>query len=67
VQRSQRHKERNVRDLLPERDRNQVRARMRAAWALANPELAEERLKLLASELDRTWPDAARLAARGTR
>ena len=44
---------------LPERDRDQVRARMRAAWALTDAELAEKRLELLASELDRTWPDAA--------
>src|SRR5205085_9528207 len=54
-----RHKERNVCDLLPQRDRDQVRTRMRAAWALTNSELARERLTLLASELDQTWPDAA--------
>jgi putative transposase len=59
VHRCHRHKERNVCDLLPERDRDQVRARMRAAWSLTDPELAEQRLQLLASELDRTWPDAA--------
>ncbi len=59
VHRCHRHKERNVTDLLPERDRDQVRARMRAAWALSDPELAEQRLLLLAAELDRTWPDAA--------
>jgi putative transposase len=59
VHRCHRHKERNVCDLLPERDRDQVRARMRAAWALPDAELAEQRLKLLAGELDRTWPDAA--------
>jgi putative transposase len=59
VHRCHRHKERNVTDLLPERDRDQVRARMRAAWALTDPELAQQRLELLASELDRTWPDAA--------
>jgi len=59
VQRCHRHKERNVTDLLPERDRPTVRARMRAAWALTDPELARQRLELLASELDRTWPDAA--------
>ncbi len=46
-------------DLLPERDRDQVRGRMRAAWSLTEPELARQRLELLASELDRTWPDAA--------
>src|SRR3954471_22744744 len=59
VHRCQRHKERNVTDLLPERDRDQVRARMRAAWALSDPELAEQRLELLATELARTCPDAA--------
>jgi putative transposase len=59
VHRCHRHKERNVTDLLPERDRDQVRARIRAAWSLTNPLLAEQRLQLLASELDRTWPDAA--------
>jgi putative transposase len=37
VHRCHRHKERNVRDLLPERDRDQVRARIRAAWALTTP------------------------------
>jgi putative transposase len=47
-----------VLDLLPERDRPQILARIRDAWALTNPLLAEERLELLASELDRTWPDA---------
>jgi putative transposase len=59
VHRCHRHKERNVCDLLPERDRDQVRARMRAAWSLTDAELAEQRLELLAAELDRTWPDAA--------
>jgi putative transposase len=59
VHRCHRHKERNVCDLLPERDRDQVRARIRAAWSLTDPELARQRLELLASELDRTWPDAA--------
>jgi transposase-like protein len=59
VHRCHRHKERNVTDLLPERDRDQVRGRMRAAWALTDAELARQRLELLASELDRTWPDAA--------
>ena len=59
VHRCHRHKERNVCDLLPERDRDQVRARMRAAWALTDPGLARDRLELLTAELDRTWPDAA--------
>ena len=59
VHRCHRHKERNVTDLLPERDRDQIRGRMRAAWALTDPELAKQRLELLAGELDRSWPDAA--------
>jgi putative transposase len=46
-------------DLLPERDRPQILARIRGAWSLTNAELAEQRLELLASELERTWPDAA--------
>jgi putative transposase len=59
VHRCHRHKERNVTDLLPERDRPQILARIRGAWALSDHHLARERLELLASELDRTWPDAA--------
>ncbi len=46
-------------DLLPERERETVRGRMRAAWALSDSELAKQRLELLASELDQSWPDAA--------
>jgi len=59
VHRCHRHKERNVCDLLPERDRPTVLAKIRSAWALKDPDLAEQRLDLLASELERTWPDAA--------
>jgi transposase-like protein len=59
VHRCHRHKERNVTDLLPERDRPQVLAKIRGAWSLDNADLAQERLERLASELDRTWPDAA--------
>jgi transposase-like protein len=59
VHRCHRHKERNVCDLLPERERPQVQFRIRGAWALTNPLLAKERLEQLASELERTWPDAA--------
>src|ERR1700691_959359 len=57
--RSHRHKERNICDLLPERDRPAVLARLRGAWALKDADLAEQRLGILASELERTWPDAA--------
>ena len=59
VHRCHRHKERNVCDLLPERDRDRIRVRIRGAWSLENPDLAKQRLELLASELQRTWPDAA--------
>ncbi len=59
VHRCQRHNERNVTDLLPEGDRTAVLARIRRAWALTDAELARQRLQLLASELDRTWLDAA--------
>ena len=59
VHRCHRHKERNVCDLLPERDRPMILVRIRGAWALSDHHLARERLELLASELERTWPDAA--------
>jgi transposase-like protein len=59
VHRCHRHKERNVCELLPERDRDTIRARMRAAWALSDAALAKQRLELLASELEHSWPDAA--------
>jgi putative transposase len=58
LHRCHRHKERNVTDLLPEADRDRIRGRIRAAWALTDPELARQRLELLACELDRSWPDA---------
>ncbi|MBV9808954.1 MAG: transposase [Solirubrobacterales bacterium] len=59
VHRCHRHKERNVTDLLPERDRPTVLIKIRGAWALTDADLAQERLERLASELERTWPDAA--------
>jgi putative transposase len=59
VQRCVRHKERNVTEHLPEADREVVRRRLRAAWALDEHRLAIERLKVLAGELDRSCPGAA--------
>jgi putative transposase len=37
VHRCHRHKERNVTDLLPERDRPQILAKIRGAWSLTDP------------------------------
>ncbi len=59
VQRCVRHKERNVLDHLPERDRPQVKRRLRAAWALDDHRAALERLRGLAGELERSHPGAA--------
>lgn len=59
VQRCIRHKERNVLEHLPERDRPTVKRRLRAAWALDDHAAALERLQLLAAELDRGHPGAA--------
>jgi transposase-like protein len=59
VHRCHRHKERNVTELLPERDRPAVLVKIRGAWALTDADVAQERLERLASELERAWPDAA--------
>jgi transposase-like protein len=59
VQRCVRHKERNVLDHLPERDRPTVKQRLRRAWALEDHARALYQLRLLAGELDRTHPGAA--------
>jgi putative transposase len=59
VQRYVRHKERNVLDHLPERDRAGVRRRLRAAWDEADHGRALGRLEQLAAELERSHPGAA--------
>jgi putative transposase len=59
VQRCQRHKERNVLDHLPERERPSVKQRLRRAWALDDHARALDQLRALASELDRAYPGAA--------
>lgn len=59
VQRCIRHKERNVLDHLPERDRPTVKRRLRAAWKLADHAAARDRLRVLAGELERSHPGAA--------
>jgi putative transposase len=59
VQRCVRHKERNVLDHLPERDRPSVKQRLRRAWAADDHARALEQLRALASELERGYPGAA--------
>jgi transposase-like protein len=59
VQRCVRHKERNVLDHLPERDRPSVQQRLRRAWALHDHARALDQLRQLARELDRSYPGAA--------
>ncbi len=59
VQRCVRHKERNVLDHLPERDRATVKRRLREAWALEHHDRALDRLQALGVELERTPPGAA--------
>jgi len=59
VQRCIRHKERNVLEHLPERDRPLVRRRLRAAWALDDHDRALEQLRALAGELAHSHPGAA--------
>jgi putative transposase len=59
VQRCVQHKQRNVLDHLPERDRDAVKARLRRAWADPDHDQALEQLNVLALELDRAHPGAA--------
>lgn len=59
MQRCVRHKERNVTDHLPERERPRVKLRLRRAWAADDHARALDQLRLLASELERTYPGAS--------
>ena len=59
VQRCIRHKERNVLDHLPERDRPPVKQRLRRAWELDDHDRALSELRALAAELERSHPGAA--------
>jgi transposase-like protein len=59
VQRCVRHKERNVLDHLPERERPTVKLRLRRAWATDDHDRALDQLRQLASELGRSYPGAA--------
>jgi putative transposase len=59
VQRCVQHKQRNVLDHLPERDRDAVKARLHRAWKDTNHDQALEQLNNLALEFDRAYPGAA--------
>jgi transposase-like protein len=59
VHRCVRHKERNVLDHLPERDRPAVKRRLRRAWASDDHDQALRELRALAGELERSHPGAA--------
>jgi len=59
VHRCVRHKERNVLEHLPERDRPAVKRRLRRGWAETDHGRALDQLRLLVSELDRSHPGAA--------
>jgi putative transposase len=59
VQRCLRHKERNVIDHLPERERAAVKQRLRRAWAADDHACGLEQLRRLAGELDHSYPGAA--------
>ena len=65
VQRCIRHKERNVLEHLPERDRPAVRRRLRGAWEREDHARAEQELGALASELERSHPGAAASLSEG--
>jgi putative transposase len=65
VQRCIRHKERNVLDHLPERDRPAVKARLRRAWASDNHALALDALRSIAGELEHSHPGAASSLSEG--
>lgn len=58
IQRCVRHKERNVLDHLPERDRDVVRYRLRKAWATDDHDRALAQLRMLTQELEQAHPGA---------
>ncbi len=65
VQRCVRHKERNVLEHLPERDRPGVKHRLRRAWARDDHDKALSELQALADELERSHPGGAASLQRG--
>ena len=67
VQRCVQHKERNVLDHLPERERDTVKRRLRQAWQDTDHDIALEQLNTLALELDKPTPGPPAHSARGWR
>lgn len=65
VQRCHRHKERNVLGHLADIDKPWVRMRLRDAWNTPDAVKALTKLKKLATDIDRTHPDAARSLEEG--
>lgn len=59
IQRCQLHKRRNVTEHLPKDERERVDARMRSAFSDPDVDAGMRKAKLLAAELNKTWPDAA--------
>ncbi len=59
VQRCRKHKERNVTDHLPQRERTFVARKLRAAWSRTDAEAAERDLRALAKHLESKHPGAA--------
>jgi putative transposase len=59
VHRCVRHKERNVLDHLPERDRPEIKRRLRRAWVREDHKQALGELQALAAELERSHPGGA--------
>lgn len=59
IQRCRRHKERNVTQHLPEPERPVIQRRLRAAWAIQDPDQAARELEAIARSLARQRPGAA--------
>lgn len=65
IQRCIRHKERNVLDHLPEKERAKAKKRLRDAWAMSDAGAALAELKKLQAELGFHYPGAAASLAEG--
>lgn len=65
IQRCIRHKERNVLDYLPMRQRPWVQLKLRAAYRETNHAKAKESLQALADHFDRSYPSAAKSLREG--